>query len=53
MTAGKTESKTAREERLAAKLRENLKRRKSQARARASLQDTGASETTPSDSKTK
>jgi hypothetical protein len=40
-------SSTSREERLAAKLRENLKRRKSQARAQASAPAQGQSESDP------
>jgi hypothetical protein len=41
----KSNEATAREQRLAAKLRENLKRRKDQARARAARDDAPAPET--------
>lgn len=48
---GKTEQALLREQRLAAKLRENLKRRKEQARARVSGREAGpeveATETVP------
>ncbi|ODT80802.1 MAG: hypothetical protein ABS76_15190 [Pelagibacterium sp. SCN 64-44] len=44
---GKSEQAELREQRLAAKLRENLKRRKNQARARASGRDADSASAAP------
>jgi hypothetical protein len=47
----KSDEKTAREQRLATKLRENLKRRKGQARVRANTQVDAGPELPPAGSK--
>ncbi len=44
---GKTEQAAAREQRLAAKLRENLKRRKEQARARSTVDSADSASEAP------
>jgi hypothetical protein len=51
--SGKSETRTARTERLREALRENLKRRKAQARGRASEQDTQGPRSKPPESKEK